>query len=168
VGTERRRWHSGELAKLAGVSPDTLRLYERRGVLPKAPRSSNGYRSYPPEALERVHLVRAALSIGFTLDELAGILGRRDAGGAPCAQVRDLAREKLRNLEEHLRRLIELRDRLRKVLKQWDVALESTPPTERARLLEALAATVPPGERNLLPQLVPSLTKPRHKEHDDD
>jgi DNA-binding transcriptional MerR regulator len=155
---------SGELAKLAGVSPDTLRLYERKGVLPKAPRSSNGYRSYPPEAPERVRLVRAALSMGFTLDELRDILGRRDAGGAPCALVRDLAGAKLRNLEEHLRRLVELRDRLTRILKQWDVALESTPPTQRAKLLEALAAAVPPGERNLLPQLVPSLTKPVHKE----
>jgi DNA-binding transcriptional MerR regulator len=165
VASEKKRTlRSGELAKLAGVSSDTLRLYERKGLLSKAPRSSNGYRAYPPDALERIHLVRAALAIGFTLDELAEILARRDHGRSPCILVRDLASEKLRNLEEHLRHLTEVHDRLRNVLEQWDQALEITPPAERARLLEALAATASSGDRSLLPRLLPSLTKPPHKE----
>jgi DNA-binding transcriptional MerR regulator len=116
VASENKRTlRSGELAKLAGVSSDTLRLYERKGLLSKAPRSPNGYRAYPPDALERIHLVRAALAIGFTLDELAEILARRDRGRSPCVLVRDLASEKLRNLEEHVRQLTDLRDRLRNV-----------------------------------------------------
>lgn len=165
---DERPLRSGKLAKLAGVSPDTLRLYERKGLLPKTPRSSNGYRSYPPETLERIRLVRAALAIGFTLDELAEILARRDRGRAPCAHVRDLASAKLENLEEHLRQLLDLRDRLTTVLKEWDRALESTPKAERARLLDVLAAAARPVERALLPHLVPKVTRPLNKEPDDD
>ena len=72
---------SGQLADLAGVSRDTLRHYERKGVLPRALRGQNGYRQYAPEALQRVQLVRRALSVGFTLDELSKVLKVRDAGG---------------------------------------------------------------------------------------
>ena len=94
---------SGELAELAGVSRDTLRHYERKGVLPRPFRGDNGYRKYPPEALQRVQLVRRALSVGFTLDELAKVLKVRDAGGAPCEEVRKLAAQKLLNVQDQLR-----------------------------------------------------------------
>jgi DNA-binding transcriptional MerR regulator len=76
-----RSLHSGQLARLAGISPDTLRFYERRRLLPSAPRTASGYRLFPPEALARVKLIRAALSIGFSVDELAAILGERNRGG---------------------------------------------------------------------------------------
>jgi len=91
---------SGELADLAGVSRDTLRHYERKGVLPRPLRGHNAYRQYPPEALQRVQLVRRALSVGFTLDELAKVLKVRDAGGAPCEEVRKLATQKLLNVQD--------------------------------------------------------------------
>jgi len=65
-------WRIGELAKATGVSTDTLRHYERKGVLRSA-RSGNGYREYPKNALERVRTIRQALSVGFTLDELSTI-----------------------------------------------------------------------------------------------
>ena len=106
---------SGELARLAGVSADTLRHYERRGVLARPRRAQNGYREYPAEALERVKLVRSALAVGFTLDELAGILSLRDAGGAPCHDVRALAAGKLSDIESRLSDLTSLRDELHPV-----------------------------------------------------
>src|ERR1043165_8694112 len=93
---------SGELAQLAGVSRDTLRHYERKGVLPRPLRGHNAYRRYPAEALQRVQLVRRALSVGFTLDELAKVLKVRDDGGAPCEEVRSLAAQKLLNVEEQI------------------------------------------------------------------
>src|SRR4030095_8718876 len=96
---------SGELADLAGVSRDTLRHYERKGVLRRPLRCHNSYRQYPPEALQRVQLVRQALSVGFTLDELAQVLKVRDAGGAPCEEVRRLATQKLVNVQDQLREL---------------------------------------------------------------
>ncbi|MBC7909287.1 MAG: heavy metal-responsive transcriptional regulator [Pyrinomonadaceae bacterium] len=131
---------AGELARLAGVSTDTLRHYERKGVLPAPRRSHNNYRHYPPQALERVRLVRRALVVGFTLDELASILAARDQGGTPCPEVRTLAEEKLSQVETRLSELKILRNELRSTLKDWDIRLAETPAGERAGLLEALAA----------------------------
>ncbi len=132
---------SGELARLAGVSTDTLRHYERKGLLVRPRRSANGYREYPASALDRVRLVRGALRIGFTLSELAGILGVRDRGDAPCRQVRALAGTKLTDVETQLCELTALRDELRTLLRNWDALLEKNPPPERAGLLESLVAS---------------------------
>src|SRR4029079_367653 len=118
-----RGFSSGELAELTGVSRDSLRHYERKGVLPRPLRGQNGYRRYPPEALQRVQLVRRALSVGFTLDELAKVLKVRDAGGAPCEEVRKLAAQKLLNVQDQLRELTALRDELQKTLSDWDMRL---------------------------------------------
>lgn len=128
---------SGVLAGLAGVSTDTLRHYERTGLLTSR-RASNGYREYPPEALARVRLVRHALSVGFSLDELARFLKIRDQGGAPCKQVRALASKKLEDLEGRIHALLELRDDLRAMLEDWDARLAGTRNGGRAWLLETL------------------------------
>ena len=155
---------SGDLARLIGISPDTLRLYERKGLLPSPPRSANGYRSYPPEVIERIRLIRAALSIGFTLDEVAKILVMRDGEGAPCMHVRALAGAKLDSLDRYIHQLVELRDQLKGILKHWDGALKKTPRGKRAGLLEALAAEPRSGNRKLSPQLYSSLAgKSIHK-----
>jgi DNA-binding transcriptional MerR regulator len=66
---KQNRLRSGELAQLAGVSPDTLRHYERKGLLAAPHRSPNGYREYPASALDRVRLIRRALAVGFTLSD---------------------------------------------------------------------------------------------------
>jgi DNA-binding transcriptional MerR regulator len=150
---------TGELAKRIGVSPDTLRLYERKGLLRRPPCSANGYRCYPPEAVHRIRLIRAALSIGFTIHELGEIFALRDGGGAPCLQVRDLAGTKLKSLERHIRELAELRDQLRNVLKQWDATLKKAPRGQRAGLLESLAAASDSRRRNLPAQLYSSLAR---------
>jgi DNA-binding transcriptional MerR regulator len=131
---------AGELARAAGVSTDTLRHYERKGVLGAPRRSANGYREYPPEALERVRLVRRALSFGFTLDELARVLRTRERGGAPCREVRALAAGKLEEVQARLRELRELRGELRAILGEWDERLSGAADGGRAGLLESLAA----------------------------
>lgn len=133
-------WQIGELAKAAGVSPDTLRHYERKGVLRRPDRSANGYRAYAPDALERVRLVRRALAVGFTLDELSEVLKVRDQGGAPCRRVRELASEKLSSVEAQLTDISALRDELRSTLKDWDARLARSTPGAPAKLLEALAS----------------------------
>lgn len=94
VGSKALR--SGALAKAIGVSPDTIRHYERLGILPRASRTASGYRMYPASAIERVLVVRRALRIGFSLVELAEVLKTRDAGGIPCRRVYELAQEKLK------------------------------------------------------------------------
>jgi DNA-binding transcriptional MerR regulator len=76
---------SGELAHLAGISADTLRHYERLGVLPKPPRTTGGYRNYPVNSLDRVRLIQSSLKVGFSLSELATILRMRDHSHAPIA-----------------------------------------------------------------------------------
>ena len=107
---------SGELAEQAGVSTDTLRHYERKGLIPAPRRSQNGYREYPADTLDRVRLVRRALTVGFTLDELIPILRERDKGGAPCRQVRALTAVKLEKLEGQLKQISALRDELHEAL----------------------------------------------------
>jgi DNA-binding transcriptional MerR regulator len=136
--SEKEYLRSGELAKLADVSSDTLRHYERRGLLARPRRSRNGYREYPASALDRVRLIRRALGVGFTLEELSGILAVRDRGGAPCHQVRALAGTKLTEVEAQLRDLAGLRGELRRLLKSWDALLENKSASERAGLLETL------------------------------
>ena len=133
---------SGELASRAGVSKDTLRFYERRRLLPAPRRGGNGYRRYPLSALGRVRMIRAALSIGFTVDELASILAVREAGGAPCRRVRRLAGEKLDRLGEEIASLSRFRSDLERVLADWDRRLEGAP-GRRAELLEALTEIEP-------------------------
>ena len=140
--------NSGELAKLSGVSTDSLRHYERKGVLPRPKRSSNGYRQYPPAAVHRVQVIRRALSVGFTLDELADILRVRDSGGAPCHEVRALAASKLSQVEAQLKELVSLRDDLLTTLADWDARLQRKPPGGRSNLLEFLAATESNGTKS--------------------
>lgn len=130
---------AGQLAKLCGISTDTLRHYERIGVLPKPRRTAAGYRKYPQQAAARVQLVRRALSVGFTLPELARILTVRDGGGAPCRQVRALAAAKLAAVEQQIESLNGLRETLRALLADWDRRLDQVPLGAPARLLEALA-----------------------------
>jgi len=91
--------HCGELAKTAGVSPDTIRHYEKIGVLPKALQSPSGYRIYPQSAFERVMVVQRALRIGFTLAELSQVLTSRDAVCAPCDRVFELPQAKLHGIK---------------------------------------------------------------------
>lgn len=139
---------SGELAALAGVSRDTLRHYERKGVLARPLRSHNGYRKYSPEALQRVQLIRRALSVGFTLDELVKVLKVRDAGGTPCEEVRKIASQKLLDVQDQLRELTALRDDLQKTLADWDTRLASRTNGKRANLLESLSVSPNPAARS--------------------
>ena len=134
-------WLIGELAEAAGVSADTLRHYERKGVLKCPPRKANGYRSYPENTLDRVRLVRRALAVGFTLEELARILSERDKGGVPCREARRLVAEKLSDLEEQLIALTDLRDERRLTLNDWDERLSAAASETQVNLLETLISS---------------------------
>jgi DNA-binding transcriptional MerR regulator len=130
---------AGELAREAGVSTDTLRHYERKGLLTPPPRTGGGYRRYPNDAVARVRLIQRALLIGFSLDDLAGVLRERAAGGAPCQKVRGIVQERLVALNQQLLELKALRRDLVALLGEWDTKLGHTAPSERAYLLDALA-----------------------------
>lgn len=124
---------------MTGVSTDTLRHYERMHVLPRPARTSGGYRQYPPEAADRVLLVRRAIGIGFSLEELARILRVRDQGGAPCRQVHALAVGKLARLDRQIAELVSLRGQLQSIVAAWERRLDGVPEGQRAGLLEALS-----------------------------
>ena len=129
---------SGELARLAGVSTDTLRHYERLKLLAVPRRSTGNYRLYAPAALDRVRIIRRALAVGFTLPELSKIFKLRDSGGSPCRQVRALLQNKLTDLEGQIGDLMAMRDHLRAVRNDWDRRLSGTPDGTPALLLETL------------------------------
>jgi len=132
---------SAELAKLAGVSTDALRHYERVGVLPQPERTAGNYRVYPPSALARVQMVKRALAFGFTLAELASIFKVREQGGTPCRAAKKMGEAKLQEVERKLIELSELRAELKKLLRDWDRRLARVSGTERAKLLESLPDT---------------------------
>lgn len=140
---------SGELAALAGVSKDTLRFYERRGLLPKPGRGGNGYRRYPASALPRVRLIRVAIGAGFSVAELSSVLRTRDRGGAPCREVRRMAGEKLEGVRREIERLSRLRTDLEEVIAEFDRRLDAAGPGRRAGLLEALVERAPLPERRI-------------------
>jgi DNA-binding transcriptional MerR regulator len=141
------------------VSTDTLRYYERQRLLAAPPRAANGYRRYPLEALARIRVIRSALAVGFSVDELKRILGARDRGLAPCQHVRQLAASKLKALESRIRELQHLRTALRKTLAAWDQRLAHTPSGTRAALLESLAKAGPAASKQLSPLLAPALRR---------
>ena len=132
----------GAVAKAAGVSPDTIRHYEKIGVLPRAWRTESGYRLYPAAAVERVLVAQRALRIGFTLAELAQMFKTRDAGGAPCRQVYRLAQEKLAAIEVEIAALNRTRRHLKQVLADWEERIRRTGPAQKAHLLQSLSAAL--------------------------
>jgi len=130
---------SGTLAKAAGVSPDTIRHYERLGILPRASRTESGYRMYPASAIERVLVVLRALRIGFSLAELAEVLKTRDAGGVPCRRVYESAQEKLGRISSDIEGLRQTERYIKKVLSDWKSRLHEAGPGEKSHLLYSLS-----------------------------
>jgi DNA-binding transcriptional MerR regulator len=137
-----KTFHSGSLAKVTGVSPDTIRHYERIGVLPRASRTDSGYRVYPASAVERVLVVQRALRIGFTLAELAEVLKARDAGRVPCHRVYQLAQEKLKGIEADIEALKITKRYVKNVLTDWEQRIQTAGPGQKSHLLSSLTEAV--------------------------
>jgi DNA-binding transcriptional MerR regulator len=133
-----RPWKSGELARAAGVSQDTLSHYEKLGLLPAPLRSRSGYRLYPPDTLIRVQMIRSAVRVGFRLADLAEILKERRAGGTPCRKVAELGAQHLEALNQRIQGLTQLRDWFAETLQAWEARLQMLRHGERAALLESL------------------------------
>ena len=109
----------GEVANQAGVSTPTIRYYERAGLMPKPARSDAGYRLYSQRAIEELTFVRRAQAMGFSLDEIRGLLQLSRGGVAPCARVIALAETHLTQLEERIQQLHTFRDQLADALNKW-------------------------------------------------
>jgi DNA-binding transcriptional MerR regulator len=136
-----------ELARLTGVSTDTLRYYERKGLLKPLRNKSNGYRRYPVAAVARVLVIRRALAIGMTLDQISSVMKVRDTGGSPCRQVREMAAAKLRELEAAAREIESVASELRGLIRSWDSKLADTPTGSQALLLESLPDSLLTSQR---------------------
>lgn len=107
----------GELAARTGTTAETIRYYERVGVLPVPARAGGGrYRRYGSADVERLGFVRRARELGFSLEEVRDLLGLADQPDRPCAEVDQLARAHLAQVTEKLARLTALRDELERVI----------------------------------------------------
>jgi MerR family copper efflux transcriptional regulator len=159
----RRSLRIGQLARACALSPDTLRHYERLGLLPHPPRTSGGFREYPEETPRRIRVIQRSLTIGFTLAELAAIFHDRSTGRAPCRRVRALAAAKLEALEAKLAELGRLRTALRRTLVAWDHRLASTAGGHAAGLLDSLAEADHDPERIAVGRAPPRRVRKRHQ-----
>ena len=102
----------GEIADRSGVSVDTVRFYERLGVLPSPEREPSGYRNYAPATVERIQLTRELQAIGFTLNDVIDALAAHDAGGATCESERWRLDAVLQRVDAKLAELEALRGRI--------------------------------------------------------
>ena len=102
----------GEVARASGVSVDTVRFYERVGVLAAPERTGSGYRLYEPSTIERIRLTRELQAIGFTLSDVVDALAAHDAGGATCESERWRLDAVLERVDAKLAELTALRGRI--------------------------------------------------------
>ncbi|MDH4379113.1 MAG: MerR family transcriptional regulator [Vampirovibrionales bacterium] len=96
---------SGDVAKKAGVHSETLRYYEREGLLPTPERSEAAYRLYPPETVDRVLFIKRAQDIGFTLKEIRQLLHLKFDVGEPCAEIKHMTADKIAVVDEKIQLL---------------------------------------------------------------
>ena len=95
----------GKIAKAAGLGVETVRFYERQGLIAEPARSGSGYRQYRPETVRRLQFIVRAKALGFTLQEIADLLDLRAAPGAGCADVQARAEAKIADIEERIAQL---------------------------------------------------------------
>jgi len=119
TGTPKQPLLIGRLAKLAGVKPDSVRFYERSGLLPKPARTASGYRVYDEAALRRLLFIKKAQALGFSLDEVKRILNLRGQGRETCRCVIAIAEATLSETAEKLEELQSFHDALKKNVTRW-------------------------------------------------
>ncbi len=112
----------GELAKSAGVTRDTVRYYEREGLLPLADRTPSGYRDYGPEVVDDLRFIKKAQALGLKLSDVREVLEISSGGKAPCEHVLATVAGRLAEVEQRLKELRALRSTLRETLDRLDRA----------------------------------------------
>lgn len=117
----RYRVHTGgvrtsQIAKQVGVNPQTLRYYERRGLLPEPERSLSGYRAYTADAVRTVRFIKRAQRLGFTLDDIGELLHLAAGGPNHCDAVRSMAGTRIADLDRRIHELRAMRDALNRLV----------------------------------------------------
>ena len=110
----------GEVSNLSGIGIEALRFYEKSGLLDKPERTNSGYRMYDTGVLERLAFIKQAQVLGFSLDEIKQIIDEKRAGKNPCAEVRELVRLRLQELDERMQEMQRYRQELAATLDKWD------------------------------------------------
>jgi DNA-binding transcriptional MerR regulator len=114
----------GEVSRQSGIGIEALRFYEKSGLLDRPSRTVSGYRMYGREVLERLAFIKRAQVLGFSLDEIKQIITEARAGQSPCANVREVVRRRLAELDERMREMRRYRKELADALAEWDKAGE--------------------------------------------
>lgn len=123
----------GKLAARAGVGVETVRFYERKGLLERPPKGS-GFRIYPDESVRRLHLIRRCKELGFSLQEISDLLALRIDRSRGCVDVRQEARQKIGEISERIAHLQEMQAALDKLARRC----RGNGPTSECPLLDAL------------------------------
>jgi MerR family transcriptional regulator, copper efflux regulator len=129
----------GQLAKLVAVGVETIRFYEREGLLAVPARLPSGYRQYPPEAVDRVKFLRRAQWLGFTLKDAKELLALRDDPDARSVEVRAKAVEKLADIDARIADLQHMRANLSRLV----AACDGHGPADGCPIISAIAADPP-------------------------
>lgn len=124
----------GALAKQAGVGVETVRFYERRGLVRRPARPGAGYRSYPEEAIDRIRFIRNAQALGFSLQEIKDLLALRVTSGTSCAAVRSRAAAKVADVKQRMNDL----GRIKLGLERLVAACPGRGALENCTILDAL------------------------------
>jgi len=124
----------GKVARQAGVGVETVRFYERQGVIDEPPRRVSGYRQYPPETVARIRFVRRAKELGFTLKEIKELLLLRASTSSRCADVRQRAQVKVEDIRQRIRDLQKMENALKRLM----AACSGRGPVTECPILEAL------------------------------
>jgi MerR family mercuric resistance operon transcriptional regulator len=110
----------GDVSKQSGIGIETLRFYEKSGLLEKPSRTLGGYRVYDTGVLERLAFIRQSRALGFSLDEIKRIIDDARGGQSPCEEVREIVRHRLEELDERMREMRRYRKELSETLAEWD------------------------------------------------
>lgn len=132
----------GELARVTGVSIETIRYYERSGVLPEAPRTEGNYRAYTGAHLERLSFVRHCRGLNMTLAEIRTLLQFKDAPHMPCGAVNALLDQHIGQVAQRIRELRQLEKQLKGLRQQCQTAVD----TAHCGILSGLAQAARQGQ----------------------
>lgn len=102
----------GKLAKTTGINIETVRFYEREGLMPKPERTAGGHRLFDDSDIQRLRFIQHAKDVGFTLKEIHDLLFLRDSEIATCEDVCEMAKRKVAEIERKIEMLTEMRDHL--------------------------------------------------------
>ena len=115
--TASNRWTVAALASRVGVTGDTIRYYERAGLLPEPARTAGGYRIYLTDSIDRLHFIQGAQRLGLRLREIRDLLAIRDTGTCPCEPAEILLRRRIVEIDAEMSRLTRLRKDLDHMVK---------------------------------------------------